>query len=140
MNGLLVAEPGIKIDCIVANKENVQPHIRADPNKLYNFMCKLVMIDHVKHVPQFVFVPDKRSVKLESGNSLSDYLQTVLWFECGASTVIINHPQESHKNYNLQFVDWVANCVWSHFEDGEATVYREISRHIKVRPLFFAMP
>jgi hypothetical protein len=96
------------------------------------------MIDYVKHEPQFTFIPDKRSVKLESGNSLSDYLQTVLWFECGASTVMVNNPQESHRNYNLQFVDWVSNCVWAHFEDGEATVYREISRHIKVRPLFFS--
>ena len=137
MNQLLIREPSIKIDCIVAKKENVQPHIRTDPNKLYNSMCKLVMIDHVKLVPDFDFIPDKRSVKVESGNSLSDYLQTVLWFECGASTVIRNDPQESHKNYNLQFVDWVSSCVWSHFEDGETTVFKEIIRQIRVRPSFF---
>jgi hypothetical protein len=139
-NQLLVREPTIKIDCIVAKKENVQPHIRTDSNKLYNYMCKLVMIDYVRHVPEFIFVPDKRSIKVESGNSLADYLQTVLWFECGASTVIMNCPQESHKNYNLQFVDWVSSCVWSHFEDGESTVYREISRHVRVRQLFFDPP
>jgi hypothetical protein len=95
------------------------------------------MIDYVESVPEFVFVPDKRPVEVESGNSLSDYLQTVLWFEGGASTVIVSHPQESRKNYNLQFVDWVSSCVWSHFEDGEAVVYREISRNLRVRNLFF---
>jgi len=126
-NQLLMTEPSIKIDCIVAKKENVQPHIRTDLNKLYNYML----------VPEFVFIPDKRSVKVESGNSLSDYLQTVLWFECGASTVIDNHPQESHNNYNLQFVDWISSCVWSHFEDGESNVYKEISRPVNVRTLFF---
>ncbi len=26
-------------------------------------MCELVMIDYVKLVPEFVFIPDKRSVK-----------------------------------------------------------------------------
>jgi hypothetical protein len=62
-NQLLINEPSIKIDWIVAKKENVQPHIRTDPNILYNFMCELVMIDYVKLVPEFVFIPDKRSVK-----------------------------------------------------------------------------
>jgi len=103
-------------------------------------MCKLVVIDHVKNVQEFDFVPDKRAVRVQSGNSLSDYLQTVLWFECNTSAVINNHPQESHKNYDLQFVDWIANCVWAHYEDGETTVYREITRHAAVRQLFFSPP
>jgi hypothetical protein len=100
-------------------------------------MCKLVVIDHIENLPNCEFVPDKRSVKVESGNSLSDYLQTVLWFERGTTTTIKNNPQESDKNYNLQFVDWVANCVWSHFEDGENLVYSSIKPHITIRPLFF---
>jgi hypothetical protein len=137
VNRILKTFGDIKIDCIVAKKENVQSHIRADPNKLYNYMCRLVMIEHVRHVPEFEFIPDKRSIKIESGNSLSDYLQTVLWFECGTATRILNCPKESHQEYNLQFIDWIANCVWSHFEDAEATVYREISGNIKIRQLFF---
>src|SRR5882724_11104030 len=75
VNQMLLSHPKIKIDCIVAKKENVKTHIRADANKLYNYMCKLVMIEYVKQVPQFVFIPDKRSIKVVSGNSLSDYLQ-----------------------------------------------------------------
>jgi hypothetical protein len=137
LNALLSANPDIKVDCIVAKKENVLPHIRTDPNKLYNYMCKLVMIDYVKCIPTFDFIPDKRAVKVESGNSLSDYLQTVLWFEYKTATIIRNLPQESHYNYNLQFVDWIANCVWSHFEDGETNIYREVSRLSKIRCLYF---
>lgn len=137
LNSLLAAEPSIKVDCIVAKKEKVQPHIRADSNKLYNYMCRLVMPDYVKKVQEVHFFPDKRSIKVESGNSLSDYLQTVLWFECGATTRIINQPVESDKNYNLQVADWVANCVWAHFEDGEKTVFTQISRRIHIRTLYF---
>jgi hypothetical protein len=127
----------IRIDCIVAKKENVQAHIRDDPNKLYNYMCRLVIAEYVKGELEFEFLPDKRSIKVKSGNSLSDYLQTVLWFDYSLTTRLINNPQESGKNYNLQFMDWMAHCVWSHFEDGETTVFDKLSPAIKVRQLFF---
>ncbi|HZQ46498.1 MAG TPA: DUF3800 domain-containing protein [Verrucomicrobiae bacterium] len=137
LNVMLQTHPDIKIDCITVKKENVQPHIRADSNKLYNYMCRLVIPDYVKSCPAFEFVPDKRSVKVESGNSLSDYLQTVLWFDCNIKSVLTNNPQESSGDYNLQFVDWVANVTWSHFEDGETTVFDQVRKNIRIRQLFF---
>jgi hypothetical protein len=135
---MLTAYRNIKVDCIVAKKENVLQHIRCDSNKLYNYMCRLVIPEYVKSELEFEFVPDKRSIKVKSGNSLSDYLQTVLWFDYSLTTKLINNPQESDKNYNLQFVDWMAHCVWSHFEDGETTVFDKLSPAIKVRQLFFS--
>jgi Protein of unknown function (DUF3800) len=135
--GMLGTHRNIRIDCIVAKKENVQAHIRSDANKLYNYMCGLVIPEYVKSELEFDFLPDKRSVKVKSGNSLSDYLQTVLWFHHSLTTKLINNPQESDKNYNLQFVDWIAHCVWAHFEDGETTVFDKLSPAIKVRQLFF---
>jgi hypothetical protein len=64
-------------------------------------------------------------------------LQTVLWFDCGSQVVLANNPQESHMNYNLQFVDWIANIVWSHFEDNECRVFTELSKNTRIRQLFF---
>jgi hypothetical protein len=96
-----------------------------------------VIPDYVKNEREFEFIPDKRSIKVKSGNSLSDYLQTVLWFDCSIKTKLINNPQESHRNYNLQFMDWMAHCVWSHFENGEAIVFPKLSPAIKVRRLYF---
>jgi len=129
--------PSIKIECIVAKKENVQPHIRRDANKLYNYMSGLVIVDQVIHGPDFEFIPDKRSIKVESGNSLADYLQTVIWFEKNSQVTLKNNPSESHKNYNLQFVDWIAHCVWSHFEDEETTIFKRLATSIRVRRLYF---
>ena len=134
---MLAASPAVEIDCIIAKKENVQAHIRADSNKLYNYMCRLVIPEHVQTETQIEFIPDKRSIKVQSGNSLSDYLQTVLWFEYLAKTKIVNCPQESDRNYNLQFVDWIAHCVWSHFEDGEQAIYAQLAPAIRVRKLYF---
>jgi hypothetical protein len=138
VNAMLEKHKDIAVDCIIVKKENVQEHIRADGNKLYNYMCKLVLCDHVAGVREIKFMPDKRSVKVKSGNSLSDYLQTTFWFEFKVKTKLINDPQESQRNYNVQFVDWVSHCVWSHYEDGEKVVFPVICRHIKPRPLFFS--
>lgn len=134
---MLKAYRDITVDCIVAKKENVLPHIRCDSNKLYNYMCGLIICDNVQSEQEIEFIHDKRSIKVKSGNSLSDYVQTVLWFGCNAKTKLINNPQESHKNYNLQFVDWMAHCVWSHFEDGETSVFAKLKPMIKVRRLYF---
>lgn len=129
--------PEVIIDCIVVKKENVRPHIRSDANKLYNYMCRLIIVDRMAGAPNFVFIPDKRSIKVECGNSLSDYLQTVLWFDCEATTILTNQPGESHRIYNLQFADWVAHCIWKHFEDGSSGAYQILKPAIHLRTLFF---
>lgn len=134
---MLSAHEDIIIDCIVAHKENVKEHIRCDSNKLYNYMCRLVVPDYVKEEAEFEFIPDKRSIKVKSGNSLSDYLQIALWFECSVKTKLFSNPQESDRNYNLQFMDWIAHIVWSHFEDGEEVIFSKLSPAIKLRRLYF---
>lgn len=136
---LLVDCPDIKIDVITVKKENVQAHIRLDGNKLYNYMCALVVPDYLKGHERALFIPDKRSIKVESGNSLADYLQTKMWFELDIQTVLINQPEESSENYCLQFVDWVAHCVWIHYEDGIHVPFQLLNanKSVRVRELFF---
>lgn len=134
---LLKRHSGVKIDVIVVNKGNVQSHIRSDPNKLYNYMTSLIVPDYVRSEKEIEFIPDERSVKVRSGNSLADYLQIKLWFDCGLKTKIINNPGVSRNNYNLQFVDWVAHCIWIKYEDGELQPFEILSPFIKVRQLYF---
>ncbi|HDL01408.1 MAG TPA: DUF3800 domain-containing protein [candidate division Zixibacteria bacterium] len=134
---IITKYPDINIDIIVVNKTNVQSHIREDANKLYNYMSGLVIPDYVCEKNKVEFIPDKRSVKVESGNSLVDYLETKLWFDHNCATSIKNHPQESHKNYNLQFADWLAHCAWIHFEFSNSTPFNILSPKINTRRLFF---
>jgi len=115
----------------------VQEHIRADANKLYNYIAGLVMPEYIRHSDQVQFIPDERSIKVKSGNSLVDYLQTKLWFELDLRTTIINSPGKSHEQYNLQFVDWIAHCIWIKFEDRITGAHDLILPHIRHRQLFF---
>lgn len=134
---LLKRRPEVKIDVITVKKRNVFPHIRGDANKLYNYMTGLVIPDYIGSEDMVQFIPDERSIKVESGNSLEDYLKIKLWFEHGFRTMIRVEPASSHKNYNLQFVDWIAHCIWSSYENQTAQFLEILRPSIKVRCLYF---
>lgn len=53
------------------------------------------------------FSPDPRSLKVQSGNSLPDYLQTELWFTEKAITTLINQPEDSAASRGIQFADMI---------------------------------
>lgn len=134
---LLKSHPDIKIDVITVKKQNVATHIRTDGNKLYNYMLSLIIPEYTAGYSEVDFIPDERSIKVKSGNSLVDYLQVKLWFEHNQQTKLINKPGRSHEQYNLQFIDWIAHCIWVNFEWNEDTMYKILIPHIKHRPLFF---
>jgi hypothetical protein len=134
---LLKDNPEIKVAAITVKKENVMEHIRSDPNKLYNYMIRLVLLDYIKKHPIVDFVPDKRAIKVASGNSLSDYLQTELWMVENSQTKIHNLPTESHNCQGLQFADFIANFIWRRYELNQSSAYNLLRPQIDNRVLFF---
>jgi hypothetical protein len=121
----------------VADKRNVLAHIRQDANKLYNYMVKIMLLEHMAKHDRITFVPDPRSLKVESGNSLHDYLQTELWFSAGATTRLETTPRDSRHCLNLQFTDMVAGVVQSHFEFGQSRHWEHLRPHVAIKTLFF---
>ncbi len=137
-NELLLKHPGdILYLSITVKKDNVKPHIRKDANKLYNYMIGLSLLNEMSKHQNVTFVPDPRSIKVESGNSLHDYLQTKLWFEMETTTTIITTPYDSASNRNVQFSDMLSGVVQGHFEDGNSKPWSEIRNNIGYKTLFF---
>jgi len=83
------------------------------------------------------FHPDPRTIKVESGNSLHDYLQTQLWFEKVVQTNLITMPLESSASKNIQFSDMLSGLVQGHFEDGRSDTWNILSPYISYKTLFF---
>ncbi len=129
--------PEISYRAIVVQKCNVQDHIRTDPNKLYNYMVNLLLLDEMAKHDRVTFVPDPRSIKVESGNSLHDYLQTKLWFEKEVKTVLETIPRDSKYCHNLQFTDMLAGTVAAYFEHGHIDNWNVLSSRIALKKLFF---
>lgn len=134
---LLNKNSEIEIGAMTVKKENVLPHIRNDSNKLYNYMINLALIKKIKHFPNINFCPDPRTIKVQSGNSLVDYLTIKLWFEENCSTTIKNIPQESHCNKNIQFIDYIAYIIWSKYESNKREGFELLKNKIENKELFF---
>jgi len=128
---------GISFHSISVYKPNVQEHIRGDGNKLYNYMIGLLFLTHLQRFDHVTFIPDERSVKVTSGDSLHDYLQTQLWFEVGASTVLQTVPGDSSKHQPLQFADMLAGCVQDRYEKVLSSPFERIRSELNVKKLFF---
>lgn len=134
---MCVKYPDIELHAIVVKKENVLEHIRKDGNKLYNYMIKLSLIEKMAECDVVTLIPDPRSIKVQSGNSLHDYLQTELWFTKKASTNLLTTPLDSKSCLGLQFSDMVAGVVQARFERNENTLFQQLAPHLKIKRLYF---
>lgn len=122
---------------IVVKKQKVQTHIQADGNKLYNFMIKLCLIDTMAAHGDVTMIPDPRSIKVKSGNSLHDYLQTCLWFDKNVGTRLATIPSDSKNCKGIQFADMLAGLIQAHYEDSDSACIKMLSSKVVVKTLFF---
>lgn len=134
---LVSMNPDIVIGAITVNKSKVQQHIREDANKLYNYMIRLAVLPLIKEQPIINLIRDNKTVKVKSGHSLIDYLQTTIWFELLSRTKIIDIPSDSKKVKNLIFIDWVNNLIWGKYEDDNTKAYDILRSVISSKELFF---
>lgn len=134
---LITKHDDISYHAIVVYKPNVTPHLRSDPDKLYNFMVKLLLVNEMKAHDRVHFIPDNRSVKVESGNSLHDYLQTTLWYESGAKTLLYTTSTDSKQCRGLQFADFMAGAIAARFEHDKGQYMATPGLKINLRKLYF---
>ncbi|HUX56068.1 MAG TPA: hypothetical protein VMV77_03790 [Bacteroidales bacterium] len=135
---LLAAHPEIKLGCITVYKQRVQPHIINDSNKLYNYMLNLGLLPLIVGETTVNLIRDERSVKVKSGNSLADYLQTQIYFPFASACKLRDYPTDSSKCKNLIFVDWICSCIFNHYEDGEYNIFNRLSPFLSIdKHLYF---
>jgi len=131
------AHTDIGIHAIVVNKQNVQQHIRQDANKLYNYMIRLSLVNKMAKYDVVTLMPDQRSVKVKSGNSMADYLQTELWFTEKAITNLVCIEQDSSKNRGVQFADFACGIVQAKYEKNEFRPFSALRPRLTLTELFF---
>lgn len=137
VRGLLTQHPEIKVFTMTVAKEKVYLPLRVDPNILYNYIIGLSILDKIDHISKVTLIPDKRSLKVASGNSLEEYLRIKLWYEMGVRTDLYNKPQESHTDDCLQFIDYIAHIVWRSYELGDNQAKQYLDGVAEFTNLFF---
>jgi hypothetical protein len=129
--------PDIHLHAITVKKERVEEHVRADENKLYNYMIRLCVLDCMATQDEVTLIPDPRSIKVESGRSLHDYLQIELWFTRRVKTKLFTCPLDSKSCKGIQFADMLAGLVQQRFEDRYFDHIRICIRRLRLKKLFF---
>lgn len=130
-------KPNIQLLTITVQKANVNHDIRADPNILYNYMINLLLTARMAQFEQVTLVPDPRSIKVRSGNSMREYLLTELRFTHNAATRFNIAPIDSARSKGLQFADMLSGAVQRHFEDSDSACFHQISPVTHCKRLFF---
>lgn len=118
-SGMINSHSSIEACAITVYKPKVKEHLRRNPNALYNFMIKLLLVNRMSRFDKVLFHPDPRSIKVESANSLHDYLQINLSCELEAPTILVTNPQDSNKNKGVQFADMLSGVVQQHYSEGK---------------------
>lgn len=137
VHSLITKHSDIIIGSITVNKSNVRPHIRQDANKLYNYMIRLAVLPLIKEEVMVNLIRDNKTIKVKSGNSLIDYLQTIIWFDLDSNTRIVDIPSDSKQVKNLIFIDWINNLIWGRYEDDNIEPYNILENVIVPIELYF---
>ncbi|WP_439242481.1 DUF3800 domain-containing protein [Lonepinella sp. BR2474] len=123
--------------CITVSKEKVREHIRQDPNKLYNYMIKLLLAKELSQYSDVFLNVDQRSIKIESGKSLHDYLQTSIWFDFESQTKLKTISCDSKCNLGIQLADIFSGIAQNHFEDSKSEPYKILALYANIKRLYF---
>ncbi len=105
---------------ISINKQRTKKALRNDPNTLYNYAVKKMLLEPISRYEYVDFMPDSRSEKTNTRWNMNEYLQQML-IELDIEKGIINKkcnitPMDSKNNLALQFVDYYASLVWTSHE------------------------
>ena len=100
-------------------------------------MIKEAVLDKIKMHLEVKLIRDERSIKVASGNSLIEYLQTVLWFDKNSKTILTDIPNDSSKNKNILFIDWICNSIYRYYEFNQNDYFHLIKDKIIVNTFLF---
>lgn len=117
---LLDNHKDIHILSITINKSKVSNRLIQDPNVLYNYLVKQLLLDMICACEFVDFMPDRRSERINSKWNMNEYLNQMIQ-ETSLIRPIINKgctitPMDSSKCLELQFIDFFAGLVWASYE------------------------
>lgn len=139
---LLQEHKDIQLRSITVHKEYVNEKMKKDPNVLYNYMIKCLLLKCICASKFVDFMPDRRSEKVNTKWNMGEYLNQMI-LEHAIDNEVINQscnvvPMDSSKCLELQFIDFYAGLIWSayEFKDMKARMFMANTRNTNHK-LFF---
>ena len=117
-------DSGFQFLGITVSKTKVNKQFQKNPNALYNYMAKIMLLSAMNNYSFVEFFPDQRSIKIDYKYGLHQYLEQQLFEKSLSSTnikpptVLTTTPSDSKYSLELQAADFLASVFWRHFEHG----------------------
>lgn len=136
-----IAQKEVEIHTIVMYKPRVRKYLREEKEKLYNYVCGLLIEDCAQlSLPEVTLVVDRRG-----GRRIVREFNRYIRFKAEARMSQGEYPtrlriyhKSSQSDPGLQAVDFVCHGVWRSFELKNPALYEIIKKRIKVeKELFF---
>ncbi len=139
LENLLHKHQDITLHSITINKQAVANRLRKDPNILYNYMVKSLLLQVICENKQVDFIPDRRSERVNSKWNMDEYLQQMIQEAFIEQKFQSNHinqschitPMDSAKSMELQFIDFYTGLVWAMYEFSD-TKLENLEKHKNV--------
>ncbi|MDO4223882.1 MAG: DUF3800 domain-containing protein [Acinetobacter sp.] len=130
---LLTEHHDISLRSITVNKQNVTERFIQNPNILYNYMVKVLLLETICQSEYVDFMPDRRSERINAKWNMGEYLNQMI-HEASIEQNIINKncsitPTNSAKCLELQFIDFFAGLVWAKYEFADLRIDEFIRSH-----------
>lgn len=131
-----------KVPCslhyIVIDKQRVKPELRRDTNILYNYAVGLLLVPMMRRLRQVTVNLDSRTIKVASGNSLSEYLRIKLLCELDSSVDVSFKYLDSRECLGIQAADMASNAAFRSYEYRDETGLKHLRDILEdSRKLFF---
>lgn len=127
-----IASKELDIRYVVADLHHCKQKLLNDENILYNFLLHFLIVPVAKksEVKELTLNLDKRTIKVQSGNSFEHYIKGKLILELDLDIDIHVNYIESHNYYPIQAADFIANAVYAKYERGCIDYYNLIKHKI----------
>ena len=124
-----IAESDCEIYAIVVDKARVMPKLYEVKDRLYNFLCR-ILLDEIKPAGKMIITIDKKHTNTLIRENFNNYVRNDLKNRNKAKDIEINHlPSESSQT--LQVVDFVAWAIARKYNHGDPFYHNLIEHKIR---------
>lgn len=120
----LASQKDYSVAYLVADKRHIEPKIYSQKNLTFNFLFGILIKGITdKYKQDMDICADNRTVKVNSTNSLADYVKIEAYANWGFKQNLHIHLEDSKSDNHLQAADIISNAVYAKYNYGASALY-----------------
>jgi hypothetical protein len=129
-----ISKNSLEIFSIILEKVKVYENLQKEKNKLYNYLCRLILSECSLNENRIELIVDRSKGKRALRDDFDNYIQKEKSFEhCNLKIIHAN----SKNNGSLQALDFASGAIFNKYEYGNNKFYNLIKEKISIERKIF---